>query len=83
MESEGPLNCVGHLVDGGGARAKPRARREEGANPAWRRGLIQHSVSFAMALVKLIGLYEAGAALLFLSPLKIGKMCARRKEAGA
>ena len=36
-----------------------------------------------MTLVKLIGLYEAGAALLFLSPLNIGKMWAGRKEAGA
>ena len=36
-----------------------------------------------MTLVKLIGLYEAGAALLFLSPLYIEKMWARRKEAGS
>ena len=36
-----------------------------------------------MTLVKLIDLYEASEAMLFLSPLNIGKMWARRNEAEA
>ena len=70
------------LVDGGEARAKPSLRGgEEGSNSSLdeRKNTAFHE----LCDVCLVGLYEAGAALLFLSPLKIGKKWARRKEAGA